>query len=68
VLHFAPSANVQMQLALSIFELLVDNLPRLNEQEEADKQGIFYVLGSIIPPCMQAFRSLSIIQEFSRTF
>jgi beta-catenin-like protein 1 len=32
-------------LELSIFELLVDNLPRLNEQEEADKQGIFHVLG-----------------------
>ncbi|KAM6495842.1 Catenin-beta-like, Arm-motif containing nuclear domain containing protein [Amanita muscaria] len=29
----------------SIFELLVDNLSRFNEQEEADKQGVFHILG-----------------------
>ncbi|KJA30234.1 hypothetical protein HYPSUDRAFT_61084 [Hypholoma sublateritium FD-334 SS-4] len=29
----------------SALELLVDNLLRLNEQEEADKQGVFHVLG-----------------------
>ncbi|KAF8621646.1 hypothetical protein AX15_007664 [Amanita polypyramis BW_CC] len=29
----------------SILELLVDNLSRLNEQEEADRQGTFHILG-----------------------
>ncbi|KAH7887699.1 Catenin-beta-like protein [Phlebopus sp. FC_14] len=29
----------------SILELLVDNLPRLNEAEESDRQGIFHILG-----------------------
>ncbi|KAH9965946.1 DUF1716-domain-containing protein [Russula dissimulans] len=29
----------------SILELLVDNMTRLNEAEEADRQGIFHVLG-----------------------
>ncbi|KAF8736475.1 hypothetical protein AX14_000272 [Amanita brunnescens Koide BX004] len=29
----------------SIMELLVDNLSRLNEDEEADRQGVFHVLG-----------------------
>ncbi|KAF8205017.1 Catenin-beta-like protein [Pholiota molesta] len=29
----------------SVFELLVDNLSRLNEQEDADRQGVFHVLG-----------------------
>ncbi|KZT12457.1 DUF1716-domain-containing protein [Laetiporus sulphureus 93-53] len=29
----------------SIFELLVDNLGRLNEEEESDKQGVFHILG-----------------------
>ncbi|KAJ7781192.1 Catenin-beta-like protein [Mycena metata] len=29
----------------SILELLVDNLARLNEAEESDRQGIFHVLG-----------------------
>ncbi|KAK2466249.1 hypothetical protein APHAL10511_001891 [Amanita phalloides] len=32
-------------LDYSILELLVDNLSRLNEQEEADKQGAFHILG-----------------------
>jgi len=32
-------------LDLSILELLVDNMTRLNEAEEADRQGIFHVLG-----------------------
>ncbi|KAH9943447.1 Catenin-beta-like protein [Epithele typhae] len=32
-------------LANSLLELLVDNLSRFNEQEEADRQGIFHVLG-----------------------
>ncbi|KAH8830938.1 Catenin-beta-like protein [Flagelloscypha sp. PMI_526] len=29
----------------SVLELLVDNLARLNEEEESDKQGVFHVLG-----------------------
>jgi beta-catenin-like protein 1 len=29
----------------TILELLVDNLPRLNEQEESDRQGVFHILG-----------------------
>ncbi|KAF7966183.1 hypothetical protein HWV62_39738 [Athelia sp. TMB] len=29
----------------SILELLVDNLGRLNEKEESDRQGVFHVLG-----------------------
>lgn len=29
----------------SILELLVDNLSRLNESEESDKQGVFHILG-----------------------
>ncbi|KAF8974523.1 DUF1716-domain-containing protein [Flammula alnicola] len=32
-------------VANSALELLVDNLMRLNEQEEADRQGVFHVLG-----------------------
>lgn len=31
----------------SVFELLVDNLTRLNEQEDADRQGVFHVLGKL---------------------
>lgn len=33
------------QLENSILELLVDNLKRLNEEEESDKQGVFHILG-----------------------
>jgi len=29
----------------SFLELLVENLDRLNEEEEADRQGVFHVLG-----------------------
>jgi hypothetical protein len=29
-------------------ELLVDNLSRMNEQEESDKSGIFHTLGEYI--------------------
>lgn len=32
-------------LDLSVLELLVDNMTRLNEAEEADRQGIYHVLG-----------------------
>ena len=34
-----------IKLDLSILELLVDNMTRLNEAEEADRQGIYHVLG-----------------------
>ncbi|KAF9222012.1 DUF1716-domain-containing protein [Gyrodon lividus] len=29
----------------SVLELLVDNLPRLNESEESDRQGVFHIIG-----------------------
>lgn len=44
------------KLANSIFELLVSNLSRLDESEEADRQGVFQTLGifenllSFMPP------------------
>jgi beta-catenin-like protein 1 len=34
------------KLDLSILELLVDNMTRFNEAEEADRQGIYHVLGT----------------------
>lgn len=34
------------QLENSILELLVDNLSRLNETEESDRQGVFHILGT----------------------
>jgi beta-catenin-like protein 1 len=37
-------AHVQ-QLENSFLELLVENLNRLNEEEEADRLGVFHVLG-----------------------
>ncbi|EPQ59414.1 DUF1716-domain-containing protein [Gloeophyllum trabeum ATCC 11539] len=36
---------IEALLEQSIFELLVDNLGRLNEAEESDRQGIFHILG-----------------------
>lgn len=36
---------VNALLEFSILELLVDNLPRLNEAEEADRQGVFDIMG-----------------------
>lgn len=33
------------QLELNIFELLVANLSRLDEKEEADRTGVFQTLG-----------------------
>ncbi|KAL4075820.1 Catenin-beta-like protein [Scleroderma citrinum] len=30
----------------SVLELLVDNLSRLNEEEESDRQGIFHIIGA----------------------
>jgi beta-catenin-like protein 1 len=44
------------QLENSIFELLVSNLKRLDETEDADRQGVFQILGllenllSFMPP------------------
>ena len=37
------------QLENSILELLVDNLARLNENEESDRQGVFHILGTQCP-------------------
>lgn len=34
-----------IQLENSILELLVDNLKRLNEEDDGDRQGVFYILG-----------------------
>ncbi|KAH8118573.1 DUF1716-domain-containing protein [Phellopilus nigrolimitatus] len=36
---------VDALLENSIMELLVDNLPRLNESEESDRQGVFDIMG-----------------------
>lgn len=36
---------IEAFLKHSILELLVDNLTRLNEDEESDRQGVFHVLG-----------------------
>ncbi|KAH7926758.1 DUF1716-domain-containing protein [Leucogyrophana mollusca] len=38
-------ALIEALLANSILELLVDNLSRLNEAEESDRQGVFHILG-----------------------
>jgi beta-catenin-like protein 1 len=35
------------QVENSCLELLVDNLSRLNEVEESDRQGVFHVLGMV---------------------
>lgn len=39
------------QLENSILELLVENLSRLNEKEESDRQGVFHVLGMLHQFC-----------------
>lgn len=36
---------IEALLENSILELLVDNLSRLNETEESDRQGVFHILG-----------------------
>ncbi|KAG9218906.1 hypothetical protein CCMSSC00406_0000980 [Pleurotus cornucopiae] len=36
---------IETLLANSILELLVENLSRLNEAEESDRQGVFHILG-----------------------
>ncbi|TFK23271.1 DUF1716-domain-containing protein [Coprinopsis marcescibilis] len=36
---------IQALVDLSVLDLLVENLPRLNELEESDKQGVFHILG-----------------------
>ncbi len=49
----------------SILELLVDNLARLNEEEESDKQGVFHVLGGLVTTI--AHRPILIqVKAFSR--
>ncbi len=37
--------HLTKQLSHSIFELLVSNLSRLSEEEDADRQGVFHILG-----------------------
>ncbi|KAL0574666.1 hypothetical protein V5O48_007282 [Marasmius crinis-equi] len=37
---------IEALLENSILELLVENLKRLNEEEEADRQGVFHILGT----------------------
>ncbi|KAI6047141.1 Catenin-beta-like protein [Pisolithus marmoratus] len=36
---------IEALVDLSILELLVDNLSRLNEAEESDRQGVFHIIG-----------------------
>lgn len=31
----------------------MDNLPRLNEEEETDRQGVFDILGTCVQPAMK---------------
>lgn len=45
---FEALLTFSFQVENSIFELLVDNLSRLNEAEEADRQGVFHILGESI--------------------
>jgi beta-catenin-like protein 1 len=42
-----------VQQAHSILELLVDNLSRLKEEEESDRQGVFHILGEYAPIATQ---------------
>lgn len=32
----------------AILELLADNLPRLNEAEDSDRQGVYHILGTFV--------------------
>lgn len=50
----------------SIFELLVDNLGRLNEEEESDKQGVFHILGALRYIVAVRCRSHGRLQEYSK--
>ena len=46
--YFKPASTITctpFKLSESILELLVENLPRLNEAEESDRQGVFDILG-----------------------
>lgn len=43
------SPLINYQVAKSILELLVQNLVRLNESEETDRQGVFHILGECSP-------------------
>ncbi|EAU84811.2 DUF1716 domain-containing protein [Coprinopsis cinerea okayama7 len=36
---------IESLVDLSVLDLLVENLPRLNEAEESDRQGVFHILG-----------------------
>ncbi len=45
VVHFNVLTISPFKLENSIMELLVDNLSRLKEEEEADQQGAFHILG-----------------------
>ena len=49
VSHTIPKSESSLkssQVEHSCLELLVDNLSRLNEVEESDRQGVFHVLGA----------------------
>lgn len=39
------------QVENSALELLVENLARLNEEEESDRQGVFQILGGLGANC-----------------
>jgi beta-catenin-like protein 1 len=47
-------------------ELLVDNLSRLNEEEESDRQGVFHVLGRVkfLPQQILANWTTGIFENF----
>lgn len=58
---------MSVKLENSILELLVDNLGRLNETEESDRQGVFHVLGQHLLQFLPAAVQLNILQVYSRT-
>lgn len=55
--HWNVLTTSPFKLENSIMELLVNNLSRLNEDEEADRQGAFHVLGQ--DPCPVRLASLT---------
>lgn len=59
-----------MQLSHSIFELLVSNLMRLNEEEETDRQGVFHILGvfenllTVMPPLAEQLGMTTVVLDW----
>lgn len=43
--------NPSFKVENSILDLLIDNLKRVNEAEESDRQGLFHILGMLWTKC-----------------